>query len=222
MRPLSGELHTLNVPLPARGRFLWWACPPAVRLAGRAVFSLRVDREGPAPSPPFVVAANHYSHLDPPLVGAALGLPVRFLALEEILTANRFVNWLLLGYGAIPTPRRRLPIAAVRAALARLAVGEVVGVFPEATRVARWGDLEPKRGAAWLALKANVPLVPVAVVGTDRALGLDNRLRRAAVRVVVGRAISPDRSNADALTAEWEAWVTAQVERRRPAPPGGP
>jgi len=210
MRPLSGKLHTLNVSLPARGRFLWWAGPPAVRVLGRAFFSLRIDREAPPPSPPFVVAANHYSHLDPPLVGAALGLPVRFLALDEVLSTSRFVNWLLLGCGAIPTPRRKPPIGAVRAALARLAVGEVVGVFPEATRVARWGDLGPKRGAAWLALRASVPLVPVAVVGTGRALGLDNRLRRAPVRVVVGRAIPPDRSDAGALTAEWEAWVTAR------------
>ncbi len=199
--------------MPRRSRFLWRVAPPVIRGAGRAVLSLEVEREAPLPPPPFVIAANHYSHLDPPVIGAVMDMPVRFLALEELFGANRVLEWLILGFGAIPTPRHQLPIRAVRVALARLGAGEVVGVFPEATRVSHWGTLPPKRGAAWLAKRADVPLVPVAVIGTGRAFGLDNRWRRAQSRVVIGRAIQPSLGDTKTLTKQWERWMTQQIER---------
>lgn len=185
-------------------------------------FSLRIEREAPPPAPPFVVAANHYSHFDPPIVGASLGLPIRFLALEDLFGANRLLDWLIVGYGAIPTPRQRRPVGAVRTALAALEAGQSVGVFPEATRVSHWGTLPPKRGAAWLAAQAGVPLIPVAVLGTGQVFGIDNRLRKAPLRVVIGRAMEPERADVDALTGRWAEWMTEQIARNPGSEPLGP
>src|SRR5690606_26673628 len=123
------------------------------------------------------------------LIGAALRLPVRFLVVEDLFGEKALLDWLVLGSGAIPLPRRRIPFSALRTALAALREGEVVGVFPEGTRVSHWATLPPRRGAAWLAVRAGVPLVPVAVVGTGRAFGLDNRLHRAPIRIVIGAAL---------------------------------
>lgn len=204
------------------GRVLWKVGPPTLRGLGRALFDLRVEREAELPAPPFVIAANHYSHFDPPVIGAAVGMPIRFLALEDLFGANKVLDWLLVGLGAIPTARARYPITAVRTALRALEAGDVVGLFPEATRVSRWGALQPRPGAAWLAVRARVPLVPIAVVGTGRALGLENRLRPARVRVVIGGSITSGDDDIAGLTDRWAAWVSRQIERYPESEPSGP
>jgi len=187
--------------------------PPVLRGVGKAFFSLKAELEGDLPSPPFVVAANHYSHFDPPAIAAVLDLPIRYLAVEELFGLNWLLDWLVVGYGAIPTPRNRVPIAAVRTALTALQSGEIVGVFPEATRVSHWGTLPPRRGAAWLAIRAGVPLVPVAVVGTGHASGLAGGVRRAPIRIVIGEAFPPDLADSVELTERWAKWMTSQINR---------
>ncbi len=195
------------------GRFLWSVGPVTVRAVGRLVFSMRIELQGDLPQPPFVVAANHFSHLDPVAIGASVGNPIRFLAVDELFAISALLDRLLGWVGVIPLSRSRVPVRTLRVALARLEAGEIVGVFPEGTRVSRWGDLFPKRGAAWLAVRAKVPLVPVAVIGTDRAFGLDNRLHLAHIRVVVGRPLGPQPEDAFILTSKWESWVTDQLAR---------
>lgn len=178
---------------------------------GRTFFSLVVEQDGPLTDAPYVIAANHYSHFDAPAIAAALDRPIRFLALEDLFVASKLLNWLITGFGGIPTPRFRRPIAAVRAAMDALSAGEVVAVFPESTRVSHWRTLPPKRGAAWLAVRAGVPLVPVAVIGTGQAFGLENRVRRAQIRVVVGHPI--DAGSVDSTIEEWGGWMDAQIAR---------
>lgn len=182
-----------------------------LRGVGRTFFSLVSEREGQLPDAPYVIAANHYSHFDPPAIAAALDRPIRFLALEDLFVASRLLNWLITGFGAIPTPRFRRPITAVRTALAALTAGEVVGVFPESTRVSHWRTLPAKRGAAWLAVRAGVPLVPIALIGTGQAFGLENRVRRARIRVVIGSPVEP--GSVDSMTDEWIGWMDAQIAR---------
>lgn len=206
---------------PPQGRFLWRVSPPLFRGIGRAFFSLRVECEAGLPSPPFVIAANHYSHFDSPAIAGAIDLPIRFLALEDLFGINRLLDWLVVGYGTIPTPRHRTPVGAVRTALSALESGEAVGVFPEATRVSHWGTLPPKRGAAWLAIRAGVPLVPVAVVGTGQAFGLDNRLHRAPIRIVIGPAFEPGHDPIR-LTGQWTDWMTSQIGRYPDSEVSGP
>jgi 1-acyl-sn-glycerol-3-phosphate acyltransferase len=183
-----------------------------VRTAGRLGFSLRYQKPVTLPRPPFVLASNHYSHLDPPAIGAVLGTPIRFLALDDLFGANRFLAGFLPTAGVITVSRRTASIAGVRTALAHLDAGEAVGVFPEGTRVRRWGDQPPRRGAAWLAVRAGVPLVPVAVLGTGKAMGLDNRPHRAPIRVVVGEPM-PAGDDSFELTRRWADWVGEQLAR---------
>ena len=208
--------------MPARGRFLWRVALPLIRGVGKTFFSLRVEREAALPAPPFVLAANHYSHLDGPTIAAAVNSPISYLALEDLFEANRLLDWLIVGFGAIPTPRHRVPVGAIRTALAALKAGEIVGVFPEATRVTHWQTLPPKRGAAWLAKRAGVPLIPVAVVGSGQAFGLENRLRRAPIRIVIGRALQPEHVDTIALTEQWAEWMTSQIKRYPGSEVSGP
>jgi 1-acyl-sn-glycerol-3-phosphate acyltransferase len=204
--------------IPPSGHLYWRIAWPLFLAAGKVLWHLRIEREAPVPEPPFVLAANHFSHLDPPLIGTAMHQPVAYMALEELAAANRFLAWTTRTFGTIAVQRERRSVAAVRAALAVLRAGGAVGVFPEGRRAPHWGAVAPKRGAGWLALRSNVPLVPVAVIGTDRVLGMDNKLRSGSITVVAGEAIDtsgleglPD--PATELTRRWVGWVDLQMRR---------
>lgn len=186
-------------------RTLWY---PA-RLLGRVVFKADVSYEAPVPDGPLVVAANHFAHPDPAFVGLAIRRPVRFLALDELWGNSRVLDRIFQTFGAIPLPRTRYPLSAMRIAVAHLESGGAVGVFPEGRRVERWGEEAPRRGAAWLALRTGALLVPVALWGTQHTMSLDSlKLNAAPVWVRVGRPINPDDylDHEDPIGAVMEAW----------------
>jgi len=167
------------------------------------------------PDGPFVVAANHFSHLDPVAVGLALDRPVRYLAVDELFGNSRFFDTLLLWFGTIPMSRTRAPFGALRLAIAELESGGSVGVFPEGVRVWRWGELEPKRGAAWLAARMDVPLVPVAIAGSDEAMGRGTgSISRRPMHAEVCEPILPgvfaaEKDQLGAMMAEWQDRIGA-------------
>ncbi|SMB98322.1 1-acyl-sn-glycerol-3-phosphate acyltransferase [Thermanaeromonas toyohensis ToBE] len=118
--------------------------------------------EGPA-----VVVSNHVSLWDPVAVGVAIPRPVRFMAKEELFRIP-FLAQLLRALGAFPVRRGRSDRQALKESLEILRSGQVLGMFPEGTRV-RTGELGAFHGgAALLSLKTGAPLVPVAVKGTEQ------------------------------------------------------
>lgn len=195
-------------------RIAWWIAAPLIRVIGRLLWRLRIEQQADFPSPPFIIAANHHSFLDPALVGAAYGTKSRFLALTDLFGNYRMLDFTLRFFDVIEVGRGTVPLTAIRQALAHLRAGGVVSVFPEGTRVARFGEIEPRPGAAWLALRAGVPIVPVAVIGSDRVLGLDNRLRRGRIRIVVGPPLHPDGKGRPAISdvsRRWATWIHSVI-----------
>lgn len=175
----------------------------------RSVFDLHVDGRERLPRGAFVLAGNHFSHLDPPLGFIAVRRPIRYLAVDEIYGLSKSFDRVLLFFGAIPMSRRRAPLGALRVALEHLERGGIVGLYPEGKRVATWGDEVPRRGAAWLSLMSGAPLVPVAISGTDGVFGVDaQRVRRAPVRMRFGHPIAPSRfvDHIDPVGAMTVAW----------------
>jgi 1-acyl-sn-glycerol-3-phosphate acyltransferase len=157
----------------------------------RAAWGAQPEGEIPLPYGPLVVVSNHDSLADPFFLGTALDRPLRFVAKEE-LWSNRVVGWLLDGLGGIRVRRGRGDLEALAAAAEALRDGHVVAIFPQGTVLG--SDERPwLRGAARLALATGTPLVPVRIVGAERALRPGSRLpRRARVRVVVGEPIGVD------------------------------
>ena len=174
----------------------------------------------PLPDGPVVIAANHYSHLDPIVISAAAGRRIRFLAVDELFGNSRVFDRLTTWLGAIPMTRTGIPFGALKLALAEISSGGSIGVFPEGERVWAWGEKLPKRGAAWLARRAGVPLVPVAVAGTDRSFGRGaSWISRAPIHVEVCRPIHPAdyakiADPVSAMTAVWEARITDALTAR--------
>jgi len=194
----------------------WRAATPVARSLGRLWFPVTYSgpdlRAGPA-----VIAANHFSHLDPVVVSAAVRRTVRYLAVDELYGNSRVFDRLTTWLGAIPMTRTGIPLGPLRLALAELAAGGSVGLFPEGVRVWAWGEHEAKRGAAWLARRAGVPLVPVAVSGSDLAMGRGaSRISRAAIHVEICEPILPGSFDTVSdpigeMTLEWSARVGASL-----------
>ena len=164
------------------------------------------------PPGPIVVVSNHDSLLDPFLLGAALDRPLRFVAKEE-LWANRLVGAILDGLGGIPVRRGRGDLDALAAAALALADGEAVAIFPQGTVLG--SDGRPwLRGAARLALGTGAPIVPVRILGAERALRPGTHVpRRARVRVVVGEPIRVEPGKATiAVARDLTAAVRSTIE----------
>lgn len=154
---------------------------PLSRLAFRPTIEGRehVPRRGAV-----ILAANHLSFLDSFVIPLFAPRPVVFLAKDEYFTGTGVKGWLsrttLTGIGAVGVPRgaHRAAQAALETALGQLAEGRAFGIHPEGSR-SRDGRLYRGRtGVAWLAFASGAPVVPVAVIGTDRIQPIGARLPR--------------------------------------------
>lgn len=185
-------------------------------LAFRLGFGLEVvGREHVPRTGAFILASNHVSYLDPPLVGAACPRRLRFMARAELFT-HTLLGAFLRAVHAIPVKRGEADVTAVRTALTCLRHGEAVTIFPEGGRQFSGKLGVAKRGVGLLADTAQVPVIPTLVQGTFRALPPHaRRLARAKIRVAFGEPIpytgnssSSTRAHqeqlADAVTRKWQ------------------
>jgi 1-acyl-sn-glycerol-3-phosphate acyltransferase len=151
--------------------------PAAVRFFKRALRRLARDYfhltvQGGERIPPrggAIVAANHPSVLDGILLLAVAPRPVRFLVAEELYT-HPLINPLFRAFGCIEVYRTKTHNGdALRAAVAALEQGDLLGIFPEGTTRFRGTMPSLKTGVALLALKTGLPVIPLAFQGSQEA-----------------------------------------------------
>jgi 1-acyl-sn-glycerol-3-phosphate acyltransferase len=136
---------------------------------------------------PYILVTNHLAVFDSPLVLALCPHKARAFAAAKH-KGNPFYALLLTVMGAIWVRRGEVDRKALEGALEVLKRGEVLGVAPEGTRARGPYALQKgKLGAAYLATRAAVPIVPLGIAGTEKIKHNLPRLRRTAVRVVVGK-----------------------------------
>jgi len=159
--------------IPPRGdwflRFARGWARSVLAVAGISVRVLHAERAQRDRS--VVVVANHESFCDILVLLATLPMQVRFLAKRSVFRVP-VLGWSIAAAGFVPVDRedRSRGAATVEAALRRLEGGRSLVIFPEETRTST-GDLLPfKRGAAHLALKSGLPLLPIGLAGTFRIL----------------------------------------------------
>ena len=113
-----------------------------------------------------IIAPNHQSFWDIPLLGVALrGRHVHFMAKSELFQ-NPVFGWVIRTLLAFPVKRGAPDRAAIRHAIEMLKAGDLVAIFPEGTR-SKTGQLgAPEAGLSLIAAKADVPIVPVAIYGS--------------------------------------------------------
>ena len=189
---------------------LYEAIRTVVGNATRVAYRLRVSGEERLPETGgFVIAPSHRSMMDIPFVGWVVPEPIGYMgkrSLFDLPVLGRAFSSL----GGIPVERDGNDRKALRTALERLAEGQPMLIFPEGTRDhgAVIDDLQP--GAAYLALRAGVPLVPMGIAGTEEIVRSQRfpvpRFHRVAVVIgeplfppVLGGTVVP-RAEVDALT----------------------
>jgi 1-acyl-sn-glycerol-3-phosphate acyltransferase len=207
--------------------------PPVIG-AARAMFRVldnRIRVEGAENIPRTggaVIACNHVSYLD--FIFCGLGARpakrlTRFMAKQEIFD-NKIAGPLMRGMHHIPVDRSA-GIASYRAALQKLKDGEVVGVFPEATISRSFTVKEIKSGAVRMAAAADVPVVPMALWGTQRlwtkGRPKDLTRRHVPISILIGEPMRPAKGDDwDVVTKELRDRMSALVDRAQAEYPDQP
>jgi 1-acyl-sn-glycerol-3-phosphate acyltransferase len=176
---------------PASARF-YRVVRSVVMAVFRPLFRVQViGAEQLPPSGAYIVAPPHRSLADVPFISFVTPRVIRFLAKVELLS-NPIGRWFFGNLGAVPVERGTADRAALRVLEDVLRGGDPVAVFPEGTR-AEGPELAPLfDGAAYLAVKLGVPIVPIGVGGSEHILPKGSRVPRFhRVAVVVGRPLYP-------------------------------
>lgn len=170
-----------------------------------------------------ILAGNHASYLDPALLWCGAPRPVHFVAKAELWRVG-WLGWCLDRFWAIPVERGSADRAMISRATGFLSNGDLVGMFPEGTRGPSGSDDlgDAHGGVAFIAMRAGVPIVPVGIAGTDKALPRGAKLPRFP-RVVFsyGEPIHPDdfdggrKERIEAMTAELMRRIALERDRAR-------
>ena len=192
-------LATMAARTPARA----WALGHRLGRAwlGAAGVPLAVNGLERLPAGPFVLVCNHASYLDGLVVVSALPRPMAFVAKQELAT-QRIAGRYLSRLGALFVERFDLQRGVCDARLLQQAVQQQrpLAVFPEGTFRAAPGLLPFHLGAFLTAVRAGVPVVPMAIAGTRRLLPDGSWWpRRAVLRVEIGQALLPEAGPGDDL-----------------------
>jgi glycerol-3-phosphate dehydrogenase (NAD(P)+) len=183
----------------------------------------RVGLEHVPKSGPVIIAANHRSFLDPFVIACMARRPMYYVAKKELFRRS-WQGWILNALGAFPVDRGASDTDMFDTAKAILARGDIVLIFPEGTRVRPGALGKPKRGVGRLALETGVPVVPMAVLGTE-AIRRGWRIRPHKVRLRAGRPLrfpvvqDPSKALAGAVTDRIWPCVMLQWEWLGGLPP---
>jgi 1-acyl-sn-glycerol-3-phosphate acyltransferase len=141
------------------------------RFLYRFYFGWRVFRADRVPlEGPVILASNHASYLDPPLVGSGIRRKINYLARESIFRVP-ILAAILRSWEVVPVDRDGGTGRGLKAILDRLSGGGAIILFPEGTRT-RDGKMQPARsGLGLTVIKSEAPVVPARVFGTFEAYG---------------------------------------------------
>ena len=165
----------------------------------------------------FVIATNHLGRLDVSLL---------FYALEGdfiLPVAEKYEHHWLFGpignaMGGIWLDRFNADVGSVREILARMKAGGILVIAPEGTRSKTEAMAEGKPGVAYLAMKAGVPIVPIALAGTEDRLIVDRlkHFKKSGIKIIVGPAFSLPPSKAGTVTHLETIYRRNHVPHREP------
>jgi len=190
------------------------------------LYRTRVEGVENIPAGGAMLAGNHVSYLDPALLWSVAPRPVHFVAKAELWNVG-WLGWALDRVGAFPVERGSADRAMITTATDLLSRGELVGMFPEGTRSTPSGSGElgaAHGGVSFIAMRAGVPIVPVGIAGTDKALPRGAKLPRfPRVTIRFGEPVYSEgfeggrKERIEAVTAELMRRIAAERDRARGA-----
>lgn len=183
-----------------------------IRTVFRTLFGLRIEGQENVPAEgPFILASNHQSWFDPPVIGACSPREIFYAAKKELFDTF-ILGPLVKFYNAIPIQRSGFSRSALVKLGEALEVGSGIIIFPEGTRFLDGRLRPPKAGVGMLALRHRVRIVPVYISGSSI---LRYQTFRRKLRVKFGRSFTLEEIGlADVEGKEGYRAVTEEVMRR--------
>lgn len=137
----------------------------------KTFFSFEVEGKENIPGKgPFIIVSNHTSYADPVVVGVACDTStLSFMAKKELFKMPIIGRW-VKAVGCIPVERHSGNSGPLKKALNKLKEGQAIGIFPEGTRSSNGNLQKSEPGIGLLALKSGVPVIPVYISGTSKAM----------------------------------------------------
>ena len=176
-----------------------------------AVFSVFYDakaygRDNVPKTGAYILAPNHCSNFDPPLIAMSLNRPAYFMAKAELFKIP-VLNWIIRWLGSFPVRRGAVDTVAIRQATAILERGDVLGMFPQGNRQKEGSFDKLRSGTASLAIRMGVPIIPVAIIGSSK-------MKRGHVAVNIGKpfAVEKGEPTPEAIKAVNDK-LQAEIER---------
>jgi 1-acyl-sn-glycerol-3-phosphate acyltransferase len=180
---------------------IYRVCRWILALLFRVYFRLRIIGAEQVPAEgPVILASNHASFADPPMVGVGVPRMCNYLARADLFE-NRLFGWWLREVGVVPVDRDGGSAAGLRTILGRLRQGSAILLFPEGTRTTD-GRLQAARsGVGLMVMKSGAPVVPVRLTGSFEAWGRRHLLPRPRlVKVFFGPVLRFEAQLAEART----------------------
>jgi 1-acyl-sn-glycerol-3-phosphate acyltransferase len=159
---------------------------------------------------PMVVAANHISAMDPPLVSVALNYrPISYMAKKELFEKNFFMRVYNVAMSSFAVNREKLELSTIKTAHKILKSGKwALGIFPEGTRHKNAETVsEAKRGVAYFAKSAKVPVLPLGIAHISDS-------PRDRIHICIGKPI-PCEEDLDEYTAKIQQTIQDLIERAK-------
>ena len=188
-----------------------------LRLLFRVLFRYKAyGSENIPQSGSFIMTPNHVSFLDPIAAGAFVPLGLNYIAKKEVFK-NKYFGWYVRKLRTIPVGREASAYAGMKEVIGKIRKGEPIVIFPEGTRGDGDSFLEPEIGAAFLALKFNLPVLPVYVKGSEKAFPKDARfIRLERVSVYYGEPKTykmPAEGNKDEIYKEVSRRIMGEIKK---------
>ncbi|MBI4722162.1 MAG: 1-acyl-sn-glycerol-3-phosphate acyltransferase [Candidatus Stahlbacteria bacterium] len=176
----------------------------------KVLFGFKVEgRENIPNTGGIIIAANHLSNYDPPLIGAAVWCrECYFFSKNEIFAVNKFYSWVMKAFNAYPINTKKPSKENLKYIETLLDKGLGLLFFPEGTRSRTGNFLKFNPGIGWFALRTSVPIVPTFIKGTNTSL-ISQLVRQNRVYVKFG---TPILANKFKVNKEGRELFTQEVE----------
>jgi 1-acyl-sn-glycerol-3-phosphate acyltransferase len=199
--PKPARRHSCG-PLPERllRTAFHWVVITGCRILYTITCRVRVVELAPVPRKgALIMASNHISHFDPPILSGFFPRRLDWMAMGELF-GTPFWRGVFTRLNCIPVERGGGDRTSLRTALHRLEEGRVIGIFPEGgIRAGEYSILNGapmKPGLAALSIMSGAPIIPCVLLGSDRLYKPDNWLRRIPIFLLIGDAIEPPKEDA--------------------------
>jgi 1-acyl-sn-glycerol-3-phosphate acyltransferase len=181
---------------------LYWLCRSSSGLIAKTVFKFQaVGQENIIEDGPAIMAANHQSYFDPPLIGVTCRNELYYLA-RKTLFDKKLLGWLISRVNALPVDLARGDLSAVRAVINLLKEGHRTVIFPEGTRSLNGKIQAARPGIGMIIAKTLVPVVPMRIFGSFEAWPKGGKIVPHPITVVVGKPIRFEKEDFEGKSRE--------------------